>query len=546
MKKDVLDLSVVADSFFRRETVFEGMDEQGTDSAKWQEKAINLVENTARWGINLTQTKERKLTDVEYEVQNKYGEQASYLRTVLMIYEAHKNDKPEVLDAFIRSIPFVENNGSVLAQQNELVDKPIKDVSRAEMQSVWAYDWKALIAGQEIFNPTIGHYFDWEGNTLEWTPNKISKSYFPDEHPSVEKDPKTFNTRPKEALVLNFDTEVQSEVSKLLHRIGVERGMKTVNWYVASFPQGVTDPDGNTNLGGEEGLNLEKYDKYRKIYEQIILHEGFHALAGRAGNLSDKDRIEFRNLWLEVVNKFDPLADMKKLFNPDGAYANAGDYKEFMDYVSADVANLNYMRLTDYYFMHLEGFNSNDNVKNYRDELRNGLILLADTDIYKYFWPQEGVLNIDGMFEQIEKSLPKMDRFSKFFANELLENKDAIKAQERSVFKSEPSDIYYFIDKVIPYTLAHIAVHKKDLLVENLPKGKDEKLVSSFVQSWQKRFDRFVRGTATEEMSAELFSFMLLDTEGKIEWGNTKENFDKMLSLLKRNGIAFQPEKEVV
>ena len=48
MKKDVLDLSVVADSFFRRETVFEGMDEQGTDSAKWQEKAINLVENTAR------------------------------------------------------------------------------------------------------------------------------------------------------------------------------------------------------------------------------------------------------------------------------------------------------------------------------------------------------------------------------------------------------------------------------------------------------------------------------------------------------------------
>jgi len=37
-----------------------------------------------------------------------------------------------------------------------------------------------------------------------------------------------------------------------------------------------------------------------------------------------------------------------------------------------------------------------------------------------------------------------------------------------------------------------------------------------------------------------------LDTEGKIEWGNTKENFDKMLSLLKRNGIAFQPEKEVV
>lgn len=134
-----------------------------------------------------------------------------------------------------------------------------------------------------------------------------------------------------------------------------------------------------------------------------------------------------------------------------------------------------------------------------------------------------------------------MDSFSGFLTDTLLQSKEAIRSKKRHAFQDQPNDAYYFIDKVIPYTLAHIALFKKDELMANLPKGKDPELVKHYIQSWQKRFDRFVRGIPTEELTAELFSFEHVDTDGKIDWSDSKQDFDKMLEILKRNGLAFQP-----
>lgn len=542
IKGDMLDLSRVTDSLLKKGT------EQGIDVTKWQDNATKLVDGVVRWGTNLVDTKRKNLQHAEYEVENKYLEQATYLRTILMIYEAHKNDTPEVLEEYLRAIPFTENNGSVAIQQDGVGNRPIEGVVRTDIQTVWSYDWKTIVNGQEAINTTIWHYFDWEGNVLEWIPNRGSAGYFPERRSSViDREPAILGSpRPKEATIINFNPDVEKEVAALLHRVGIERGMRSVSWFRADFPQGHTSPEGDTSVGGAEGLDLEKYHTYQKVYDQAILHEGYHALAGRSDRLDDADRIIFRDFALGTATRFDPLSSMEKIFSPDGKYPNPNDYGEMMDFFVALQDNINYMGLTDYYFMMLDGYNANDNVKNYRDELWNGLMQLADVDIFKYLWPQQGDKSLEDVFLRLERSLPEMDSFSRFFAGVLLKSRDAIMAGKRHTFQKEQSKFIYFTERVIPLALAHVALYRKDELMASLPEGKNAKLVRHFIQSWQKRVGRFVRGQPNEELTADIFSNMLLDTEGKIDWGDTKENFYKMLAILKRNKLAFRPPQEVV
>lgn len=318
--------------------------------------------------------------------------------------------------------------------------------------------------------------------------------------------------------------------------------MATLSWYPSMYPEGWALPE-QANVGGER-LAWEDYKSYHEIYNRIILHEAYHVLNSRSMQLPDEEQLWYRDILLKVTKRFDPLARIDTIFNPQGDHhVSNGEYTELMDYLRAH--KLDYMKLTNYYFTHLDGFREgSQSVHTFFEELRLGIFYLADTDILQYLWPAADAASLQDVLKQLRNTLPQMDGVSRIIASTILENTTDIETQKRSIFR-DYNEIVYFIQGVLPYVVAHLALYHPEKLFEAESTAKNPQLLQHFLQSWQKRFDRFVKNGPVNELTADIFSYMLLDSEKRIEWGETLDDFAQILALLKRNGLAFRPGNNI-
>lgn len=561
--KDLNGLSKSVDQFLKRMAVKYKDPKMAIDLELYKANAQKLMQETVRLAGVLVGTK-ADLQAVVPEVEKKYLEYATYLHAVLVLDEAHKNETPEAFDNFFENLPYSEALPNVLDKSNPVVDEVSPGLKRSEVVAHWPYQWKELLSGGEASNPLFAHYFGYadenglggQGTDFATTPN-YAQQYLPRTPLNqIEKEQVDSKPRPKEAVFINIDPEVQNILFEKMKKLGLERAVGTIsvdpNMFTAiAFSRPVS---GELFLGAP--LNLETYTKYTRLIDKLLYHETFHLIDGRASGdggtgLQESDYLEFRNLQLELAKKFDPLADMEKLFNPNGEYVDFNKYTDLLEAINDSELNLNNMTLEDYYFQTLEDLHSHDssgrNIGKFTNDFRIGLLQISGVDLDKHFSIQAGDVTLENIFTRLESQLPKMDGPSAFIAKTIIDNKKDISVRKRSTFNDEKTETEYFIKKVLPYTLIHLGMYKSNELKKACDGLNNSQLAKSFLGYWQQELDRFVRGALpTHEFSADLFSGALIDDGKNIEWGNAREISLKMVDLLKKNGLAFQPEKEVI
>lgn len=562
--KDLTGLSETVDQYLKRMAVKYKDPKMAIDLEGYKANTLGLMQETVKLAGVLVDTKERNLLNVIPEIEKKYLEYATYLHSVLMLDEAHKNDTREEFDKVFENLPYAEALANVLDKSNPLVDEVATGVRRSEIMSHWAYQWKELIKNESVSNPLFGHYFGYadetglggQGTDFITTPNFAQQYLSRTPLNQIEKEEVDGKLRPKEVVFINIDPEVQKILFERMKSFGLERAVGRIGvdpqiFAAVAYSYSVS---GDVLLGAP--LNIETYTKYTRLIDDLFYHETFHILEGRANGdggtgLPEADYLEFRNLQLELIKRFDPLADMQKLFNPKGEYIDFGKYADLLEAINDSELNLNEMTLADYYFQTLEDLHGQDqsgrNIGKFTNDLRVGMQQISGVDLDKYFSIQSGDATLENIFTSLESQLPTMDGLSALVAKTIIDNKKDISIRKRSTFNDEKTESEYFIKKVLPYTLMHLGMYKVEELKKSCEGVNNSQLAKSFLGYWQQELDRFVRGALpTREFTADLFSHSLIDDGKNIEWGDAKEISMQMVELLKRNGLALQSKAEVV
>jgi len=550
MKKDLIEWGKTGDETWRYEQRENDEKETGgIDLENWNKKADELVTEVKGWAEVLQEVIKDEKHHVIGEVWQKYYEYASYLRMTLLAAEYFREkDIKEVYD-FMIGLKEEDIATVKLGADNMDLFLP-EGFKRLEIHALWNYSWKDMAEGRlsglhPLFGPIVTN-----GDDLVREPMFGSLGLLQDRDKDLEMDPWTLNNHPKESMIINFEPEVQKQVKKLLKRIGINRGVKSVSWMnIDSYPQGRSSPEGDAFVGGGyEVLDLEHYLEYQQLYDQLTLHEAIHALVNRSEMLGDLDRANFRDLMLKLAMGFDPLRDMKLIFAPEGKYLERKDYDSDMDYYLAEQKSLDYMHITNYYFTILKGIFEGNQAKDFIDELRSGLLLMEGGDIYEDLWPKKGTKGLVDYLDKLSKKMPDMQGISKFVAELVLNNREAVESGKRRIFGRESHffELGYVTEYVLPLTLLHAALYHPEKMLKSLPEDVDENVAKSYLINWQQRAGRMVRGTPIEELAAEIISYMLTDYEKKADWGDTFDDFCKMLLILKDNGLAYKNLKKAV
>lgn len=562
--KDLTGLSETVDQYLKRMAIKYKDPKMKIDLEGYKANVLSLMNETVKLAGVLVDTKERNLLNVIPEIEKKYLEYATYLHSVLMLDEAHKNDIPEKFDKIFENLPYTEALANVLDKSNSLVDEVVPELRRSEIMSHWAYQWKGLLKNESVSNPLFGHYFGYadenglggQGTDFITIPNFAQQYLTRTPLNQIEREEVDGKLRPKEAVFINIDPEVQKILFEKMKSLGLERAIGTISVdpqifaaIAHSYPV-----SGDLLLGGP--LNLEIYTKYTRLIDHLFYHETFHILEGRANGdggtgLPETDHLEFRNLQLELIKRFDPLSDMQKLFNPNGEYIDFGKYTDLLEAIDDSELNLNEMTLTDYYFQSLEDDHGRDelgrNVVNFANDLKNGMLQITGVDLDKHFFSQAYDFTLEDIFARLESQIPNMDSFSAIIAKTIIDNKKDISSQKRSTFKDEKTESEYFINKVLPYTLMHLGMYKFDELKTACDGLNNSQLAKSYLSYWNQDLDRFVRGALpAREFSADLFSGALVDNGDQIVWTNSKDVCMQMVELLKRNGLALHSTHKTI
>lgn len=562
--KDLTGLSESVDQYLKRMAVKYKDPKMAIDLEEYKANALGLMQETIKLAGILVDTKERNLVNVIPEIEKKYMEYATYLHSVLTLDEAHKNDTTGEFDKVFENLPYSEALPIVLDKRNSLIDEVTPELRRSEIMSHWVYQWKELVKNESVSNALFGHYFGYadendlggQGTDFITTPN-FAQQYLPRTPLNqIEKEDVEGKLRPKETVFINIDPEVQKILFEKMKNLGLERAVGTISvdpemFTAIAFSRPVS---GELFLGVP--LNLETYTKYTRLIDHLFYHETFHILEARASGdggtgLPETNYLEFRNLQLELIKRFDPLADMQKLFNPNGEYIDFGKYTDLLEAINDSELNLNNMTLADYYFQSLEDDHSRDelgrNTVNFANDLRNGMLQISGVDLDKYFFSHAHDSTLEDIFSRLESQIPNMDSFSSVIAKTIIDNKKYISSRKRSTFKDDATESEYFINKVLPYTLMHLGMYKSDELKTACDGLNNSQLAKSYLSYWNQELDRFVRGALpAREFSADLFSGALVDNGDQIGWGNSKEICMQMVELLKRNGLALEPKAQVV
>ncbi|HVX92509.1 MAG TPA: hypothetical protein VHA74_00145, partial [Candidatus Dojkabacteria bacterium] len=442
ISEDFEQIASQVDGYWRRGTVSMGQPEEGIKKEAYLNNAQELVDTTIKLG-RLLQFAQSNHDDFSlFEIKNKYNEYATYLKTILVIHDKHRNDTNEQIDAFINDLPLSDQD-TLQNIQTSQINSLGKNFKRSEVIASWNFDWSNIILGDIAINPIYEHYTTQTGDNLLITPKALANQYLNNSSHKVdiEQDEWLLKTRPKEVTFTNFDPVVQTYITNLLSKIGLDRGIDKLVW------ENATNIGGNTMKGspittieGPGVLDATLYNKYKNAFDQIVIHEGFHDLMKRANNLSDEDQITFRNYWYQILARLDPLSDMKKLFNPEGTDLDSGPYKDFSQYLNDFATPMDYLRMTENYVSYFRDNYLHESLGIVTQEFKNGLNGLANINIDSYFSANDSSTNITDIFKSLEAQLPSMDTFSKLVAQTILDNKVDISPRKRSILKDDNTD----------------------------------------------------------------------------------------------------------
>ena len=313
----------------------------------------------------------------------------------------------------------------------------------------------------------------------------------------------------------------------------------------ADHLQGVTSTGPETSVSSlgypqPETLTLEQYEARKREILKICEHEGFHSLSSRRTHLSSMERMKLRSIENEVLESADPLADLQKIFNPDG---DDHGYTEDNEY-----------SITRYYLENV--CNAYDNMglsaKDVLNEFRGVISMMTNEDIFHTFWITENDKDMDGLFARLQADKDKYTGMTKYISQALLDNQEHILKRKRIPYPKE-YDAHYFNDVVMPLVFTHLSLYKSDELAEcALPENleKDKGLVRNYMKTLHKRFRSFVKNGPSEEFLAEIFSEAMLTKKfGKHQVGYVNDavpKFEEILSLMRKNKLAVIDTTSVV
>lgn len=517
------------------------------DHEAWDTNVKTLIDETFVLADLVQVAEGDGLVDVLPEITRKYYEYATYLRMSL-IASAYLQ-KLSIDEAYALTMSVLsEQNISSLKLGSDGLDLAMPEgFKRLQVEAFWNYPWHEMAEGQTSgLHKVVGQIISKNGDFVD-VPRMSVAHILPVNERNVDIDPFTFGGKPKEVSIINLQPDVEIILSDKLRKVGIERGIRTLTWEnISSFPQGSTSPEGNVFIGGGvEDLDLVTYKKYALVYDSLALHEGMHALEGRACMLQGSDRLKYRDNELRIFHRYDPLKSMKNIFNPEGEYPPYDVNTIDLDFYKAESEMPNYMLMTDYYVGILLGGVYGTSVHENMDELRNGIILMGGQDFYGGLWP-ENVSTVEEYMEDLGHKKDSMTGLSKLIAETIVTNKDDIIASKRNLFVQAPG-LYYITDVVLPLTIAHLSQYEKVEMEKACIEGVEEDVARAYFHNWQMRLTDRITTTPCEEMIAEIFSTMLIDKQSNAsKWSETMEDFKQMLLILKKNELAYRNTQSVV
>lgn len=515
-----------------------------------------LMKEVVEWAGHTDYARRNSLIDVLPESVAKYREIATYLSGFLQMYDHWKTIPEPELDAFFETFDWDEELSEVLKYQDQ-GDYLAPSVNRLDFHATWAFAWRDLINSGVGSRPILGHFIGYSdsggisaeagvsGEFLKRTPLNF-----------IEKENVDGSFRPREVKIIDLDPNVSALLADKLRVFGLERAVATLQIdpsITAAFAY--TRPvSGDLFLGSP--LTLETYYKYQHLFDNNFFHEISHGIDARAfagGNLGlpNAELLRYRDLQLQLIKRFDPLSDMKKIFNPDGGYLplDMATTSDITAHFNEEIKNLNYITLTDYYFQSLENFHNHDylgrNMWLYTDQLRKGLLSIASINMDEHLSLHPGDDKLDDIFSRLELEYGQMDVISAFVTKTILDNQENIRVRRRATFNDERTESEFFVRKVVPYTIMHIAMYKYDELIQVCDRLPNKQVISSFLYSWRTDLERFVRGDTlpNKEFFADIFAGAMTDNAGNIDWGNARDICMQMIALMRSNGLANIEEK---
>ncbi len=505
-----------------------------------------FVVDVAKRGSMLVYAQLKNLSNIKGDIGASYYEIASYAQMLLdLIKFKNKVGLEKFTEKFVKTI--TEENISMIGDDCDITSS----INRKNITACWNYAWPDFGQGLSVNSPVGLSFFSADGYELEHKPyvfesdqRILSKSEI---KPPVNKGEDWLTKRPNKIDLLNFDSEVQDLVANELKKMGLNRSVNSVTLSQSSTGEvfAVTEngPDySGVNIYYPDAKTIDKTQYHNREREvlKLAVHEIYHGLSYRRAHLPMSEKMRLRNLEHEILDMTDPLADLKRVFNPDGD--NHGYIED------------NDNSITRYYLEHISGMinTGESNSKDMLDQFRMIVGILTEEDIFQKISLNEKDKDTSGLFARFEQEISGYKGVTKLIAQTLLDHKESILSRKRTPGFGAELDYRYFPEIIVPLVFAHLVMYKPDELIKSiLPEARenDRGLITNYMAVLQKRMRTFIKSQASEEFLAELFSeAMLTGKYGKHEVAfvnEIKPKFEQIMAIFKENKLAMADSEMV-
>ncbi|KKQ09454.1 MAG: hypothetical protein US20_C0007G0009 [Candidatus Pacebacteria bacterium GW2011_GWF1_36_5] len=511
-------------------------------------KAVNkLIVDIAKRGSMLVYAQLKNLGNMKGDLATSYYEMASYAQMLLdLIKFKNKVGLEKFTESFVKSI--ADENIAMLGDDSDIGTS----INRKNITACWNYAWSDFGQGLGASSPIGFSFFSSNGFDLGHKPyifESDKKLIFKEEvKPPVNKGEDWLTKRPNKAKLLNFDSEVKDLVASELKKMGLDRSVNSISldYSLDGGVNALTRVDSDysgVNIYYPDAGTIDKKQYIARERELLKLaaHEVYHSLSYRRPHFPMSEKMKVRNLEHEILQMVDPLADLKRVFNPDG-----DDHGYIED---------NDNSITRYYLEHVSGMiNTGEfNAKDMLDQFRLIVGILTEEDIFQKISLNEEDKDIDGLLARFEQEISSYKGVTKLIVQTMLDNRESISSRKRTPDFGAELDYRYFPEIIAPLVFAHLVMYKPDELIKSiLPemREQDKGLIANFMVVLQKEMRAFIKSLPSEEFLAELFSeAMLTGKYGKHEVAfvnEIKPKFEQIMAIFRENKLAMEENGEVI
>lgn len=489
----------------------------------WENNARTLVDELSRWGSLLDWASREKQTQVKPILELKYQEIVKYLQITLIASQRLQTHSVE--EAYQAMTTLNSYTGPAIKRGNDLIDQYLSDdLTRLDVSTTWNYPWKDMADGQTIneYSPLVlgGQVSDTEGvcfSDVVADSNTIFRN-------NSEKS--QLNGVPEQGMYSGLEPSVETEVSEIMQRLGLDRAFTSISWGGASS-EGMVEQtqDGVIAYGAhEQELSWTEYQKNKFDWWQKIGHELTHVMKSRSQFLADKDAIKFTNHWLSIIRAFNPLRTLKDLFN-DSDEIPGNDY-----YVNTLLGGNS--RMGSQYGQAIVGFS--DEFLAMTATIREHPYIIKDH--FEYFRPEV-------FFDKLEQDLGQMTGLDKLLSKTLLDNRESINDSRRAftLFKDIDYNGKYISTYVLPLILGHLVLYRPDLVEEAIAQDHNSATLLNFFKNFQERLSQYAERSLMGEEFLSMVVGTIISREAIGEDMGTltgvEQDYQGMVEILKNNQL---------